>query len=62
MIFSAPKLSGGSPIHSVGMSQVRFDAQGKVAFHQDFWDSGKNIYGKIPIVGGLIHTIRNRMK
>ena len=62
MIFSAPKPGGGEPIHSVGMSQVRFDSEGKVAFHQDFWDSGKNIYGKIPVVGGLISIIRNRMK
>lgn len=62
MIFSAPKLGGGEPIHSIGMSQVRFDSEGKVAFHQDFWDSGKNIYGKIPVVGGLISIIRNRMK
>lgn len=62
MIFTAPKLGGATPIHSVGMSQVRFNANGQVAFHQDFWDSGKNIYGQIPMIGGLIHTIRNRMK
>ena len=62
MIFAAPKLSGGEPIHSVGVSQVRFDADGKVAFHQDFWDSGKHIYGQIPVVGGLISLIRNRLK
>jgi len=62
MIFAAPKLSGGEPIHSVGVSQVRFDSEGKVAFHQDFWDSGKNIYGQIPVVGGLIAVIRSRMK
>jgi len=62
MIFSAPKLGDGKPIHSVGMSQVRFDSAGKVAFHQDFWDSGKNIYGKVPVVGGLIEIIRNRIK
>ncbi|MEJ6580206.1 MAG: nuclear transport factor 2 family protein [Akkermansiaceae bacterium] len=62
MIFSAPKLGGGTPIHSVGMSQVRFNEDGQVAFHQDFWDSGKNIYGQIPIVGGFISIIRNRMK
>lgn len=62
MIFAAPKLSGGEPIHSVGVSQVRFDSEGKVAFHQDFWDSGKNIYGQIPVVGGLIGIIRSRMQ
>lgn len=62
MIFAAPKLGKGEPLHSVGISQVRFNAEGKVAFHQDFWDSGKNIYGQIPVVGGLIGIIRNRMK
>ena len=62
MIFAAPKLADGEPIHSIGVSQVRFDNEGKVAFHQDFWDSGKNIYAQIPMVGGLIDLIRNRMK
>jgi hypothetical protein len=62
MIFAAPKLAGGEPIHSVGISQVRFNEEGKVAFHQDFWDSGRHIYGQIPVVGGLIGIIRNRMK
>jgi len=62
MIFAAPKLASGEEVHSVGMSQVRFNSQGQVSFHQDFWDSGKNIYGKIPVVGGLINIIRNRIK
>lgn len=62
MIFAAPKLANGEPIHSVGISQVRFDTAGKVVFHQDFWDSGKHIYGQIPVVGGLIGIIKNRMK
>jgi len=62
MIFAAPKLANGEPIHSVGISQVRFDKEGKVAFHQDFWDSGRHIYGQIPVVGGLIGIIRSRMK
>ena len=62
MIFAAPKLANGKPIHSVGISQVRFDTTGKVLFHQDFWDSGKHIYGQIPVVGGLIGIIKNRMR
>ena len=62
MIFAAPKLAGGEPIHSVGISQVRFNEKGKVVFHQDFWDSGRHIYGQIPVVGGMIGIIKNRMK
>ena len=61
MIFAAPKLAKGTPIHSVGMSQVRFNAEGKVVFHQDFWDSGANIFGQAPISGGIISAIRKRI-
>lgn len=60
MIFSAPKLANGQEVHSVGVSQVRFNAEGQVTFHQDFWDSGKHIYGQIPVVGGLLESIRKR--
>ncbi|MEJ6636456.1 MAG: nuclear transport factor 2 family protein [Akkermansiaceae bacterium] len=62
MIFSAPKLGGGEPIHSVGISQVRFNNSGQVAFHQDFWDSGQNIYGQIPVVGGMIGIVKKRLE
>ena len=62
MIFSAPKLGGGEPIHSVGISQVRFNNKGQVNFHQDFWDSGQNIYRQIPLVGGFIGIVQKQMK
>ena len=62
MIFAAPKLSGGEPIHSVGISQVRFNDAGQVTFHQDFWDSGQNIYGQIPVVGGMIGIIKKLLE
>jgi hypothetical protein len=62
MVFSAPKLNGGKPVHSVGMSHVRFNAEGKVVMHQDYWDSGMNIYGQIPILGGAIESIRRRFE
>jgi hypothetical protein len=62
MIFEAPAMSGGQPVHSVGISQVRFNREGKVAFHQDFWDSGKNFYAHLPVAGGVIGFIRKRLQ
>ncbi|MEO8614105.1 MAG: nuclear transport factor 2 family protein [Luteolibacter sp.] len=62
MVFAAPAMSGGEPVHSVGISQVRFDREGKVAFHQDFWDSGKNFYAQLPVAGGVIGFIRKRLE
>jgi hypothetical protein len=62
MVFTAPKLNGGNPVESVGMSHVRFNQAGQVIMHQDFWDSGTNIYGQIPVLGGVIESIRRRFE
>lgn len=62
MVFAAPALSGGKPLHSVGVSQVRFNREGKVAFHQDFWDSGRNFYAHLPVVGGAVGFVRKRLE
>lgn len=62
MVFAAPALSKGEKIHSTGISQVRFTADGKVVFHQDFWDSGENFFGRIPVAGGIIGIIRKRLQ
>lgn len=60
--FAAPALALGTPVHSIGISQVRFDASGKVTFHQDFWDSGDHFFGKLPVAGGVIGFIRKRLE
>ena len=62
MVFSAPKLNGGKPVESCGVSHVRLNADGRVTMHQDFWDSGTNIYGQIPVLGGIIESIRRRFE
>jgi hypothetical protein len=62
MVFAAPALSGGEPVHSVGISQVRFDREGRVAMHKDFWDSGQNFYAHLPLVGGALGYVRNRLE
>lgn len=62
MVFSAPALSGGEPVYSIGVSQVCFDDEGKVTFHQDFWDSGQNFFGHLPIVKGAIGYIQDRIQ
>ena len=62
MVMSAKPLAGGKPVHSIGISQIRFDAEGKVAIHQDFWDSGENFFGKLPVSGGIIGVIRKRLQ
>ena len=62
MMFAAPALSGGEPVHSTGISQIRLNREGKVAFHRDFWDSGQNFYSHLPGVGGAIGFVRKRLQ
>lgn len=62
MVFAAPALSGGKPVHSIGISQIRLNRDGKVEFHQDFWDSGKNFHAHLPVVGGAIGYVRKRLE
>ena len=62
MTFSAPKLNSGKPVVSTGMSHVRLNPSGQVIMHQDYWDSGTNIYGQLPVLGGAIETIRRRFE
>lgn len=53
------KRSPDDPIRTVGMSHVRYDAKGKVTFHQDYWDTGV-VYEKIPVMGAVIRWIKNK--
>lgn len=62
MLFTTKGLNGGKPVESCGISHIRLNGDGKVVMHQDFWDSGTNIYGQIPVLGGAIETIRRRFE
>jgi len=46
---------------SIGMSQLRFNQEGKIVFHHDFWDSTEGLYQHLPYIGYLIRKVRNRL-
>lgn len=46
---------------SIGISHIRFDKDGRVVYHQDYWDSGSNFYEKFPVIGGMIRWIKSRL-
>ena len=43
-----------------GTSHLRFDAQGRIAFHRDYWDAAEELYEKLPGVGALMRWLRRR--
>ncbi|MBB43416.1 MAG: hypothetical protein CMM44_06600 [Rhodospirillaceae bacterium] len=56
--FSAQVL--GSISTFSGVSHIKFSAEGLVSEHFDYWDPGKNIFVKIPIVGRLLQFVYRR--
>lgn len=43
-----------------GMSEVVFGPDGRVVEHIDHWDSGSQVYGRIPVLGSIIGFVRRR--
>ena len=51
----------GQDTQTIGMSHVRFNSEGKVCFHQDYWDSTAGIFEHIPLLGWMIRKIKARL-
>jgi steroid Delta-isomerase len=41
-----------------GVSHLRFDADGKVNYHRDYWDAAEELYMKLPVLGLLMRGLR----
>jgi len=46
---------------SIGMTKMRFNSEGKVIFHQDYWDPTDIVYRRIPIAKQLIAFVKGKM-
>jgi hypothetical protein len=46
--------------HSLGMSHLRFNSEGQVIFHQDYWDSADVLVPRVPVANGIIEWVRRR--
>lgn len=54
-----PRLIGWRGMQRMqGVSHLRFDAAGKVCQHRDYWDTGEELYMKLPLMGGLWRVLR----
>lgn len=44
-----------------GVTHFKFGADGKVQLHRDYWDTGEELYMKVPLLGGLLRALRRRL-
>ena len=54
-----PGLRGAQCIR--GVSHLRFDAEGKVDYHRDYWDAAEELYSRLPLLGALLRALRRRI-
>lgn len=47
---------------SIGMTHLRFDEDGRVVLHQDFWDAAGGLYEHLPLIGAVVRTAKKMMK
>lgn len=47
---------------TVGLSHLRFNEDGKIVVHKDFWDSADGIYRHLPVIGGLISWAQRKLQ
>jgi hypothetical protein len=44
-----------------GVSHLKFDADGKVNYHRDYWDAAEELYMKLPAIGSLMRGLRRML-
>jgi hypothetical protein len=55
------RFARGEDTRSVGMTHVRFDSAGKVALHQDFWDSAGGLFEHVPALGWMLRRAKKSL-
>ena len=56
--FRLRRWRAGQPQCIRGGSLLRFDAQGLVQEHRDYWDTAEELYEKLPVLGVLMRALR----
>ena len=55
------KLRRGRPLLSYGVTHLRYDADGRIILHRDFWDAAGGLFEHLPVIGMIIRKIKARL-
>ncbi len=56
-----PRLHKGQNFSVEGISLLRFNSEGLVCYHRDYFDLGALLYERIPLLGSVITKIKERL-
>jgi len=52
------KFRRGETLRSVGITHLRFDRDGRITLHHDFWDSTSGFFEHVPALGHVLRWIK----
>lgn len=61
MLIRFRKFAKGRDTWTVGLTHLRFGVDGRVVYHQDYWDSAQGVFQYVPLLGAAIRAIRRRL-
>ncbi len=61
MMIRFKRFKKGQDTWTVGMSHLRFNADGLVVYHQDYWNATDGIFRHIPLLGTMINAVIKRL-
>lgn len=61
MMIRFKRFKKGQDTWTVGMSHLRFNSQGLVVYHQDYWNATDGLFRHIPILGNMINAVIKRL-
>ena len=44
-----------------GATHLKFDADGRVVWHRDYWDVAEELYAKLPLIGGPMRWLQKKL-
>ena len=59
MTFTTERRS--TTIVAPGISHLRFDADGRILYHRDYWDASGALAELVPLVGPVLRAVRARL-
>jgi limonene-1,2-epoxide hydrolase len=52
----------GRTIVAPGVTHLRFDSEGRIAYHRDYWDASGALAEFVPLVGSVLRSVRARLE
>ncbi len=60
--FHFQRRPSGLPLCVHGTTHLRFDTEGRIVMHRDYWDAAEELYAKLPVLGPVMRWLQRRLR